>query len=200
MRIGRGTEVLGENCSSASLSTTNPTWPDLGSNPGITALHCVDGSHTAQRVTWNLYRSGRVECAASSGGPGGSTRVNPRESGLIGGKEVIRISEAKCSPKTQTKKLRAQINENFNDIYSADENKYHYRALIKKSISFSWLITFVTEFILFRTSTSSCLRFCSGVMETGRVHVWLSTQSRCARMCWRSSSRMMRVAVAKEDA
>jgi hypothetical protein len=26
------TEVLGENCPSATLSTTNPTWPDLGSN------------------------------------------------------------------------------------------------------------------------------------------------------------------------
>jgi hypothetical protein len=28
------TEVLGENCPSATLSTTNPTWPDLGSNQG----------------------------------------------------------------------------------------------------------------------------------------------------------------------
>jgi hypothetical protein len=28
------TEVLGENLSSATLSTTNPIWPDLGSNPG----------------------------------------------------------------------------------------------------------------------------------------------------------------------
>jgi hypothetical protein len=27
-------EVLGENLPSATLSTTNPTWPDLGSNPG----------------------------------------------------------------------------------------------------------------------------------------------------------------------
>jgi hypothetical protein len=26
------TEVLKENCLSAALSTTNPTWPDLGSN------------------------------------------------------------------------------------------------------------------------------------------------------------------------
>jgi hypothetical protein len=28
------TEVLGGNRPSATLSTTNPTWPDLGSNPG----------------------------------------------------------------------------------------------------------------------------------------------------------------------
>jgi hypothetical protein len=28
------TEVLGENCPNATLSTTNPTWPDLGSNQG----------------------------------------------------------------------------------------------------------------------------------------------------------------------
>jgi hypothetical protein len=28
MKIGRGTEVF------ATLSITNPTWPDLGSNPG----------------------------------------------------------------------------------------------------------------------------------------------------------------------
>jgi hypothetical protein len=28
------TEVLGENLPQSTLSTTNPTWPDLGSNPG----------------------------------------------------------------------------------------------------------------------------------------------------------------------
>jgi hypothetical protein len=28
------TEVFGENFPSATLSTTIPTWPDLGSNPG----------------------------------------------------------------------------------------------------------------------------------------------------------------------
>jgi hypothetical protein len=28
------TEVLGENLPNAIFSTTNPTWPDLGSNPG----------------------------------------------------------------------------------------------------------------------------------------------------------------------
>jgi hypothetical protein len=28
------TEVLGENCPSATLSTTNPTWTDQGSKPG----------------------------------------------------------------------------------------------------------------------------------------------------------------------
>jgi hypothetical protein len=28
------TEVLGENLPPATLSTTNPTWPDPGSNPG----------------------------------------------------------------------------------------------------------------------------------------------------------------------
>jgi hypothetical protein len=28
------TEVLGENLYRATLSTTNPTWPDLGSSPG----------------------------------------------------------------------------------------------------------------------------------------------------------------------
>jgi hypothetical protein len=28
------TEVLGGNLPSATLSTTNPTWPDLGSNQG----------------------------------------------------------------------------------------------------------------------------------------------------------------------
>jgi hypothetical protein len=27
-------EVLGETCLSATLSTTNLTWPDLGSSPG----------------------------------------------------------------------------------------------------------------------------------------------------------------------
>jgi hypothetical protein len=38
MKIGRETEVLGENPEktylSATLSTTNPTWLDLGLNPG----------------------------------------------------------------------------------------------------------------------------------------------------------------------
>jgi hypothetical protein len=29
------TEVLGENLTSATLSTTNPTWIDPGSNPGL---------------------------------------------------------------------------------------------------------------------------------------------------------------------
>jgi hypothetical protein len=38
------------------------------------------------------------------------------------GVEVIQISEAKSSPKRK-KKLRTQLNENFNDISSADENK-----------------------------------------------------------------------------
>jgi hypothetical protein len=28
------TEVLGENLPQSTLSTANPTWPDLGSNPG----------------------------------------------------------------------------------------------------------------------------------------------------------------------
>jgi hypothetical protein len=31
--LARETEVLGENLPSATLSTTYPTWPDLGSNP-----------------------------------------------------------------------------------------------------------------------------------------------------------------------
>jgi hypothetical protein len=34
-RLAGETEVLGErSCPSATLSTTNPTWPDPGSNPG----------------------------------------------------------------------------------------------------------------------------------------------------------------------
>jgi hypothetical protein len=33
-RLAGETEVLGENLPSATLSTTNPTWPDPGSNPG----------------------------------------------------------------------------------------------------------------------------------------------------------------------
>jgi hypothetical protein len=33
MRIGRGTKDLGKTCPSATLSTTNPTRPDLNSNP-----------------------------------------------------------------------------------------------------------------------------------------------------------------------
>jgi hypothetical protein len=37
--------------------------------------------------------------------------------------EVIRIGEAEGSPKTHTKKLRAQINGKFNDINNVDENK-----------------------------------------------------------------------------
>jgi hypothetical protein len=32
--LAEETEVVGENFLSVSLSTTNPTWPDLGSNPG----------------------------------------------------------------------------------------------------------------------------------------------------------------------
>jgi hypothetical protein len=31
--LGGETEVLGENLPNVTLSTTNPTWPDLGSNP-----------------------------------------------------------------------------------------------------------------------------------------------------------------------
>jgi hypothetical protein len=38
------------------------------------------------------------------------------------GKEVIRINEAKFSPKRQ-KKIRIQINGKFNDMSSADESK-----------------------------------------------------------------------------
>jgi hypothetical protein len=34
MRIGRGNRSTQKTCSSANLSTTNPAWPDLGSNPG----------------------------------------------------------------------------------------------------------------------------------------------------------------------
>jgi hypothetical protein len=34
MKIGRGTEVLGENLPQRTLSTTNPTWLDPGLNPG----------------------------------------------------------------------------------------------------------------------------------------------------------------------
>jgi hypothetical protein len=33
-RLAGETEVLGENLPQATLSTTNPTWPDPGSNPG----------------------------------------------------------------------------------------------------------------------------------------------------------------------
>jgi hypothetical protein len=33
-RLAGETEVLGETCPSANLSTTNPTWPDPGSNLG----------------------------------------------------------------------------------------------------------------------------------------------------------------------
>jgi hypothetical protein len=33
-RLVGETEVLGENLPSATLSTTNPTWPDPSSNPG----------------------------------------------------------------------------------------------------------------------------------------------------------------------
>jgi hypothetical protein len=33
--FARETEVLGENLPSATLSTTNPTWIDAGSNPGL---------------------------------------------------------------------------------------------------------------------------------------------------------------------
>jgi hypothetical protein len=34
MRIGRKPKYSEKTCPSATLSTTNPTWPDLGSNPG----------------------------------------------------------------------------------------------------------------------------------------------------------------------
>jgi hypothetical protein len=34
MRIGKGNRVLGENLPNATLSITNPVWPDLRSNPG----------------------------------------------------------------------------------------------------------------------------------------------------------------------
>jgi hypothetical protein len=33
-KLAGETEVLGENLLNATLSTTNPTWPDPGSNPG----------------------------------------------------------------------------------------------------------------------------------------------------------------------
>jgi hypothetical protein len=33
-KLAGETKVLGENLPSATLSTTNPTWPDPGSNPG----------------------------------------------------------------------------------------------------------------------------------------------------------------------
>jgi hypothetical protein len=32
--LAEETEVLGENLPQCTLSTTNPTWPDLGSIPG----------------------------------------------------------------------------------------------------------------------------------------------------------------------
>jgi hypothetical protein len=34
MKIGKGNEVLEKTCPSATLSTTNPIWPDPGLNPG----------------------------------------------------------------------------------------------------------------------------------------------------------------------
>jgi hypothetical protein len=46
-----------------------------------------------------------------------------RWSGVIGGGDVIPISEAKGSPKRQKKKTRTQTIGKFNDVSSADENK-----------------------------------------------------------------------------
>jgi hypothetical protein len=34
MKIGKGNQSTEETCPSAILSTTNPTWPDMGANPG----------------------------------------------------------------------------------------------------------------------------------------------------------------------
>jgi hypothetical protein len=33
--IGENRSTRGKTCPSATLSTTNPTWTDLGSNPGL---------------------------------------------------------------------------------------------------------------------------------------------------------------------
>jgi hypothetical protein len=46
------TEVLGENLPSATLSTTNPTWIDPGTNPG---LH-------GERPATNCLSHGRAKC------------------------------------------------------------------------------------------------------------------------------------------
>jgi hypothetical protein len=46
-RLAGETEVLGEN-----LSTTNPTWPDPGSNPGRRG-----GKSASNRLTYGAARS-----------------------------------------------------------------------------------------------------------------------------------------------
>jgi hypothetical protein len=50
--LARETEVLGENLLQSHLSTTNPTWPDLGSNPGLNG-----GKATNDRLSYGAASS-----------------------------------------------------------------------------------------------------------------------------------------------
>jgi hypothetical protein len=64
-RLAGETEVLGENCPSATFSTTNPTWLDPGLNPGRRG-----GMAATNRLSYGAGKSvvsgeiGRQECAA----------------------------------------------------------------------------------------------------------------------------------------
>jgi hypothetical protein len=61
---GKNRRTRGKTCPSATLSTTNPTWNDLGSNPGL-----CGGRPAANRLShgtpryWLVYVTELVPCA-----------------------------------------------------------------------------------------------------------------------------------------
>jgi hypothetical protein len=61
------TEVFGEKtCPSATLSTTNPTWTDLGLNPGLrgerAATNRLSHGRTKGRLVFPSINNSKVNC------------------------------------------------------------------------------------------------------------------------------------------
>jgi hypothetical protein len=70
MRIGRGNRsTRKKTCPSATLSTTNPTWPDLGSNPGRRGVKPAT-NRLSYGTAWTLMNLNQIdECPNRNSNP-----------------------------------------------------------------------------------------------------------------------------------
>jgi hypothetical protein len=60
-------EVLGENLPSATFSTTNLTWTDMGSNPGRRGGKPATNRLSCCTVLWSILEQGRVVGSSERG-------------------------------------------------------------------------------------------------------------------------------------